>query len=34
MSWLAPSGVIGWLDNRHRPGRACTCLLDARQRLN
>ena len=24
MSWLAPSGVIGWLGNRHRPGRAGT----------
>jgi hypothetical protein len=30
MSWLAPSGVIGWLGNRHRPGRAGPRLLDAR----
>jgi hypothetical protein len=22
MSWLAPSGAIGWRGNRHRPGRA------------
>ena len=31
MSWLAPSGVIGWRGNRHRPGRAGPRLLDARQ---
>jgi hypothetical protein len=30
MSWLAPSGVIGRLGNRHRPGRAGPRLLDAR----
>src|SRR5262245_22834908 len=27
MSWLAPSGAIGWLGNRHRPGRAGLRLL-------
>jgi hypothetical protein len=27
MSWLAPSGAIGWRGNRHRPGRAGTRLL-------
>src|SRR5215210_6163878 len=27
MSWLAPSGVLGWLGNRHHPGRAGARLL-------
>jgi hypothetical protein len=31
MSWLAPSGAIGWLGNRHRPGQAGTRRLAARQ---
>jgi hypothetical protein len=26
MSWLAPSGAIGWRGNHHRPGRAGTRL--------
>ena len=31
MSWLAPSGVLGWCGNRHRPGRAGLRLHDACQ---
>ena len=33
MSWLAPSGVIGWCGNRHRPGRAGLRLHEPSQRL-
>jgi hypothetical protein len=29
MSWLAPSGVIGWRNKRHRLGRAGICLPTA-----
>jgi hypothetical protein len=29
MSWLAPSGVMVWCGNRHRPGRTGLRLLDA-----
>src|SRR4051794_8817930 len=31
MSWLAPSGVMVWCGNRHRPGRAGPRPPEARQ---
>jgi hypothetical protein len=30
MSWLAPSGAVGWRGNHHRPGRASTRLPEVR----